>query len=401
MPSAKTRLASWISPSLKHLGMLAVGAALTFWSTGAHPVEAQGKKGAAKRLASGGAIVLPASANESGPATRKYANTLKKISNPQPLLADYPEFVQPVIESLRYEAPVLVDDKGADLEVRAWRFCYNARGIIEMPNRLRAKETAVIMVHPWGIDDGQGWRTPQPNGVADFCTEEKNHLAGRHTKEVIDPFLKRMRGKVGFVMYSLIGKKDELRTKMYRTFDYNPTEAERAAAKKEVLEKLNSFDYTGGPLPAELTISTDKPVIDYFRQFPGLDPSPKYNHAGFWDLPIPVTKDIDVYPDDVLIFDVDGYKPLKEFLHNNGIRHVILVGYATDMCFCKTTAGYENLSKDFNVFLVGDATLATYPANNTPKYATNAHISFASLNQLVTQTSWVKFTSESAENRPR
>jgi hypothetical protein len=69
---------------------------------------------------------------------------------------------------------------------------------------------------------------------------------------------------------------------------------------------------------------------------------------------------------------------------------VLLTGYATDMCFCRTTAGYENLSQDFNVFLVGDATLATFPANKTPKYATNAHISFAALNHLVTQVSWVK-----------
>jgi nicotinamidase-related amidase len=97
-----------------------------------------------------------------------------------------------------------------------------------------------------------------------------------------------------------------------------------------------------------------------------------------------------VHPDDVLIFDVEGYKPLKEFLQRHGVRHVLLVGYATDMCFCKTTAGYENLSKDFNVFLVGDATLATFPANNTPRYATNAHISYAALNQLVTQVSWVR-----------
>jgi hypothetical protein len=60
------------------------------------------------------------------------------------------------------------------------------------------------------------------------------------------------------------------------------------------------------------------------------------------------------------------------------------------MCFCKTTAGYDNLSKDFNVFLVGDASLATFPANSTPRFATNAHISYASLMNLVTQVSWVK-----------
>lgn len=57
--------------------------------------------------------------------------------------------------------------------MRAWRFSYNARGIVEMPNRLQAKATAVIMVHPWGIDDGQGWNTPEPAGVCDFCTPDK------------------------------------------------------------------------------------------------------------------------------------------------------------------------------------------------------------------------------------
>ena len=67
---------------------------------------------------------------------RVYQNRLQLIKNPQPLLADHPEFVQPIEEVRRYEAPILVNDEGADLSVRAWRFSYNARGIIEMPNRL-------------------------------------------------------------------------------------------------------------------------------------------------------------------------------------------------------------------------------------------------------------------------
>jgi hypothetical protein len=70
---------------------------------------------------------------------------------------------------------------------------------------------------------------------------------------------------------------------------------------------------------------------------------------------------------------------------------VLLTGYATDMCYCKTTAGYDNLSQDFNVFLVGDATLATFPANSSPRFATNAAISFASLQQLITQISWIEY----------
>ena len=246
------------------------------------------------------AIALPIGlvASADGPPKRIYQNQLTLLENPPPLLADYPEYVQPVIERQRFEAPVLVDEEGADLAVRAWRYSYNARGIIEMPNRLRADHTAVIVVHPWGIDDGQGWRTPEPNGVAFFCTPAKNHFAAGHTREVIEPFLKR---------------------------------------------------------------------------------------------------DITMHKDDVVAYDDDGYPPLRDFLKHQGVRHILLTGYATDMCFCSTTAGYQNLSKDFNVFLMGDATLPTFPANATPKYATNAHISFASINQLVTQVSWVRSEGAAAQ----
>lgn len=329
-------------------------------------------------------------------SARVYHNQLTLLKDAKPLLADHPEFVQPIEEVRRYEAPRLVDDKHADLSVRAWRYSYNARGIIEMPNRLRADKTAVIMVHPWGIDDGQGWKTPEPAGACDFCTPTKNHLAGRHTREVIDPFLRRMRGRVSLVMYSLIGSVDPIRKKLYRTFDHNPTPQERADARKELNARLQSIPYKGQPLVDKLTLSHDKPVIDYFQQFPGLSARDQYNGKGFWDLPVPVSADVTVHPDDVLIFDTEGYEPLKKFLQKHNIRHVLLTGYATDMCFCRTTAGYENLAKDFNVFLVGDATLATFPANSTPRYATNAHISFASINHLITQTSWVKLPSKGA-----
>lgn len=327
---------------------------------------------------------------DDGAKPRVYRNTLKKIENPQPLLADHPEFFEPIIEQAHYEAPAIVTDDDADLAVRAWRFSYNARGIVEMPNYLKASETAIIMVHPWGIDDGQGWNTPEPAGVADFCTITKNHLAGKHTHDVVRPFINSLRDDVAFVMYSLPGEKDDIRHKLYRSFTHTPTEKEREQGAKELKAKLMSFKYEGQPLIAELMLSKDKPVIDYFRQFPGLDAGAKYNNAGFWDLPIPVTTDVDCYPDDVVIYDSEGYEPLKEFLHANGVRHVLLTGYATDMCFCETTAGYNNLSRDFNVFLVGDASLATFPSNTSPRFAVNAAISFAALNQLITQVSWIK-----------
>jgi hypothetical protein len=323
--------------------------------------------------------------------TRTYENRLVPLRDPRPLLADHPDFVEPVRETARFEAPVLVDDENADLHVRAWRFSYNCRGIVEMPNRLRAAETAVIVVHPWGIDDGQGWKSPEPSGVVDFGTPAKNAIAGRHTRTVIDPLLKALRGKVACVMYSLPGEEDPIRKKLYRSLKSKPTEEERRAGAKELKDKLAAFDYRAGPLPEKFEVSRDRPVADYFRQFPGIDFSAHYNGEGFWKLPVPVTKDIDVDPDDVVIYDIPGYAPLKEFLQEHKVRHVLLTGYATDMCYCRTTAGYRNLAKDFNVFLVGDATLATFPANVAPKFATNAAISLASLDYLITQASWIRY----------
>jgi nicotinamidase-related amidase len=329
-----------------------------------------------------------------GAGSRSYENRLTLLKAAKPLLADHPRYVAPVAELTRYEAPAVVDDPGADLHVRAWRFSYNARGVIELPNHLKASETAVIMVHPWGVDDGQGWRTPQPAGVADFCTPEKNHFAGEHTRKVISPFIKSLRGKVAHVLYSLPGNPDPIRRKLYRSFTSRPTDAERRRGAVELKEKLESFRYEGEALPSTLTLSRDKPVVDYFKQFPGLDAGPRYNNAGFWDLPIPVTRDLETHPDDIVIYDAEGYGPLRKFLQERGVRHVLLCGYATDMCFRATTAGYMNLSPDFNVFLVGDASMATFPANSSPRHATNAHLSYAALDHLITQVSWIRYGPE-------
>src|SRR5262249_29098085 len=183
-----------------------------------------------------------ANAGESA-STRVYENWLKPIANAQPILADFPKFVEPVREVARFEAPILIDDPAADLAVRAWRFSYNARGIIEVPNRLRANRTAVIVVHPWGVDDGQGWRSPEPAGVAFQCTPAKNKIVLDHAATVIDPFLKSLRGKVRLVAYSLPGNEDPIRTKLYRSIRAQPTEQDRERGRRELQAKLNAFRY--------------------------------------------------------------------------------------------------------------------------------------------------------------
>lgn len=319
-----------------------------------------------------------------------YQNTLTPIKRPQPLLADFPNYVAPVLEQNHYQAPALVNDKGTSIDVRAWRFSYNARGIIEIPNKLSSSETAIVFVHPWGVDDGQGWVTPDPAGVAFGGTPLKNEGILRHSREVIAPFLEQLRPHVNTILYSLPGEPDPARAAAYRTTAKSPSADTRKLGRQRMIKTLRSFNYKAQPVPTSLELGRETPVVDYFRQFRGIDASPHYNGVDFWQLPIPVMNSIEVHDNDVVFFDNQGYAELRAFLKKHGIRHILLVGYATDMCVCDTTAGYKNLRQDFNVFLVGDATQATHPANKNAAHATNQAISYAALDLLITQVSWIK-----------
>ena len=321
--------------------------------------------------------------------TIPYQNTLTRIPNPNPILADYPDYVTPILENVHYQAPPLVNDPRGTLHVRAWRFSYNARGIIEIPNVLDPRQTAIVCVHPWGVDDGQGWKTPLPNGVAFGGTPTKNSGILKHSREILNPFIKSLRPSVNTVLYSLPGDAITPRTDAYRTTLSDPSAAEREMGHQRMLHKLRNFNYKANPVPATMMLNKDLPVVTYFQQFRGIDSSAHYNGEGYWKLPIPVMKTIKVDKNDVVFFDNQGYGELCEFLKRQGVRHILLTGYATDMCVCSTTAGYENLRKDFNVFLVGDATQATHPANKNAAHATNQSLSYAALDLLITQVSWI------------
>src|SRR5262249_4439317 len=158
---------------------------------------------------------------------------------------------------------------------------------------------AVIVVHPWAMDDGQGWKTPEPAGVAFFCTPEKNQLCLRHMAQVINPLLKSLRGRVALVAYSLPGQEDAIREKLYRSIRGQPGAEDRLRGAHELLEKLKALHYHGEPLPTKIMLSSENIVADYFRQFPGLDAGDRFDPAGFWNLPVPVARPIDVHPEDV------------------------------------------------------------------------------------------------------
>jgi nicotinamidase-related amidase len=323
-------------------------------------------------------------------SVRSYVSTLVPVTAGLPILADFPEFVEPIGQAPRFEARSVVAETSGDLEVRAWRYSYNARGIVETVNRLEAAATAILVVHPWGIDDGQGWQTPEPAGVAFFCTPDKNQFYRRHIREVVQPFLHEHRGKVRVIGYSLPGKEDAIRRKLYTSVHGQPTAQQRAEGRQELDAALKSFVYQAEPLPHDVTLATAHPLADHLHALPTLDSGARYNGPGYWDLPIPVVSDLKMDPADVVFYDDEGYPALRDYLRRQGVRHVLLAGYCTDMCLISTTAGYKNLSADFNVFIVGDATLASFPAAATPRFATNAALCQASLSQFITQVLWVR-----------
>ena len=319
-----------------------------------------------------------------------YKNTLERIKDPLPLLADYPEYVAPLEYDRRYLAPPVVYDKDGELTVRSWRYWYNARGIIEMENRLEAKATALINVHPWGIDDGHGLRTPEPAGCALFCTPQKNGLALRHVQDVINPFFQRLRQHVALIAHSMPRSEDAIRKLLYPSISTKPEELDIERGEEMLAELLSKHRFQGEALIKELALDSENPVKSYFGQTPSTDAGDRYNGKGFWDLPMPIMDCVELGPNDMVFYDGEGYPKVRDYLKSAGVRHVLLTGYATDMCVISTTCGYNNLSQDFNLFLVGDATLATYPASTTPKYATQVALANASLRQMITQVNWVK-----------
>jgi nicotinamidase-related amidase len=319
-----------------------------------------------------------------------YQDRLEKLSNPPPILADFPEFVEPLRCDDRYLAPPVVNDSNADLSVRAWRYWYNVRGIVEMENRIEAKATAVIMVHPWGIDDEHGLRTPQPAGCAFFCTWEKNQVVRPHIEQVVNPFLRRLRDRVGLVGYSMPGVEDDIRRLIYASIDTPPEKLNPAEGERRLRQLLDAQRFAGKPLVQEFDLDPAHPARSYMTQTPATDARTGYNGERFWELPMPVHAALDRRPTDRVFYDGEGYAKVRKFLKDNGIRNVLLTGYATDMCVKATTCGYDNLCQDFNVFLVGDATLATFPGSTTPRFATQVALHNAALWQLVTQVGWVR-----------
>jgi len=245
------------------------------------------------------------------------------------------------------------------------------------------------MVHLWGIDDGHGLETPEPAGCAFFCTKEKNALVEGHIRDTINPLLARLRARVALVGYSMPGVEDDIRRLLYASVRTRPEDLDVAEGERRLREVLAGQDFRGHELVQSLELDDAHPLAGYLCRTPSTDASESYNGGGFWQLPMPVHRAVERAPSDLVFYDGEGYEVVRDFLRQRGVRHVLLCGYATDMCVKGTTCGYDNLCADFNVFLVGDATMATFPASRTPALATQVALCNAALRQMITQVSWI------------
>lgn len=310
------------------------------------------------------------------------ADDYTPIADPRPILndwlpklrVDWSKYIRPIMpgDYARYRGPALVNVPDGDLAVRAWNLRpyvpgHKAPSIVESRNVVRCDQTVIVAVHSWGIEDGQGWQGPQAYNLYGyaFCgLKADNLIANEQMREIVRPFIASMRDHVRLVGYSLPGVADPLRSRLYRDYDNRPSAATRAAAQPELEAYLRGLSR---------------------KQ---------------WPEKIPVNKNLRCALDDVVFYDGLGYPAMRTFLMRQGVRNVLLAGYCTDMCVISTTAGYRNLSEDFNVFLVGDVTLAAWPVtvktpNGYTPHSTTTELIAASQHHgkhplAITQSSWIE-----------
>ena len=92
----------------------------------------------------------------------------------------------------------------------------------------------------------------------------------------------------------------------------------------------------------------------------------------------------------MVIYDGEGYPALRQFLKNQGIRHVLLAGYNTDMCVCSTTAGYKNLRKTSTYSWLGMRRSRLFRPSRRRDSRPRRRCASPALNLFITQASWVR-----------
>ncbi|MFC1606684.1 hypothetical protein ACFL47_01835 [Candidatus Latescibacterota bacterium] len=339
-----------------------------------------------------------------------YSNTLVEADDPLPILADHAEFVEPLDHEKRFLAPPVIDDDGGTLEVRSWRYWYNARGIIEMLNRLDADATAIINLMAWGVDDG-GDISSEQAGIVLSGTPEKNMVFPRQVDQVINPFLKRMSGHVSLVGHTLPGREDDIRKLLYPSMRTNRDDLDVETGFIRLADAFAVHTSNVQTQEEVLKLDGDIPLTSYFLATPSSHATGRYHGHGFDTLPVPLVENIHRSSNDMVFYDGESYENIRDYLKDRGTRHILVMGFIEKTTLLPThpREGAENadtsvmekigtvldierLGEDFNIFLVGDTTRTTFPASSTPKYATQTALTILSGDYMITQVNWINMT---------
>ena len=169
-------------------------------------------------------------------------------------------------------------------------------GIIEVPNRLSSSRTAVIVVHPWGIDDGQGLAQPRAGRrrVSMHPGEEQDRARacrqGHRSR-----FSRPCAVKLAY-SWAIAFRELRIRSGGRSTARSAASPQSRNAGKASESSRPSSKASitAGSQYPVRSTVDSQTPALAYFKQFPGLDAGPAFDGTRILELPIPVMKPIEV-----------------------------------------------------------------------------------------------------------
>ena len=312
-------------------------------------------------------------------------NRLTPIQEPKPLLADRPEIRRAGPRACTLEAPAWWTTERADLHVRAWRWSYNARGIIEMPHHLRAKRPP----WSWFIRRASMMVRVEHRSRRAWPTlhAAKNHRRPPHAR-VIQP-VPQSPFKVAFVMYLPSDEKARCASSR-RSFNHTPS-GQASRRCWELRRKLTSFHLSRRAAPATLQLLSRQAGGHYFQAIPGPDAGRATTTPAFGTCRSP-SRATSTCTRTASWSKTPRLEPLKKFLLQHGVRHILLTGYATDMCFARTCAGPSRERVEGLQCLSRRRPPRWRPSRRTrPRRHERPHLLRRARSPDRTQVSWIRF----------
>ncbi len=298
-----------------------------------------------------------------------------------------PYFDSIVLENSISGAPIILKDSSM-LSIRAMRYSYNFRSMIIHDINIDPQETALIVIHPIDIDNGE-ISTVMPLGAYFMGTPSKNTIASKHMKEVLNPFIQKMRKQLKKIIFIMpfYSKTDLVKLYSMKGDTYQGIDSNYL---NEYLLKINKYNYEGIDTHLPLILKGRSILNSYFNEFPGLMLNNTKNNIEFSKLPFRINRDIILSEGDLILFDDMSLESFDSLLLSMDIKNLIYSGYAMDLCVKKLNQGYEKTAPLYNIFVCIDAGLTTFPGDDGLNKYNTVNALNTSFLYFITQIGWIK-----------